>query len=66
MGEASSSGPNILWICTDQQRVDTIGALGHRGVSTPNIDRLVAEGSRSPMPIAKARAYPRERAEFAT
>lgn len=36
--------PNILWICTDQQRFDTIGALGNPHVRTPNIDRLVAEG----------------------
>ena len=36
--------PNILWICTDQQRYDTIGALGNQYVSTPNIDRLVGEG----------------------
>ena len=36
--------PNILWICTDQQRYDTIGALGNRYVSTPNLDRLVGEG----------------------
>ncbi|MDP6504379.1 MAG: sulfatase-like hydrolase/transferase, partial [Planctomycetota bacterium] len=36
--------PNILWICTDQQRYDTIGALGNPHVSTPNIDRLVANG----------------------
>ena len=36
--------PNILWICTDQQRYDTIGALGNPYVSTPNIDRLVGEG----------------------
>jgi arylsulfatase len=36
--------PNILWICTDQQRFDTIGALGNPHVHTPNIDRLVAEG----------------------
>ena len=32
--------PNILWICTDQQRYDTIGALGNQYVSTPNINRL--------------------------
>ena len=44
MGETRSQAPNILWICTDQQRFDTIGALGYPGVSTPNIDRLVAEG----------------------
>lgn len=37
--------PNILWICTDQQRFDTIGALGNPHVSTPNIDRLVREGT---------------------
>ncbi len=36
--------PNILWICTDQQRYDTIGALGNPHVSTPNIDRLVQQG----------------------
>lgn len=42
MDEAKA--PNILWICTDQQRYDTIGALGYPAVSTPNIDRLVAEG----------------------
>ena len=36
--------PNILWICTDQQRYDTIGALGNPHVDTPNINRLVAEG----------------------
>ena len=36
--------PNILWICTDQQRYDTIGALGNSHVSTPNIDQLVQQG----------------------
>ena len=36
--------PNILWICTDQQRFDTIGALGNPHIRTPNLDRLVAEG----------------------
>jgi arylsulfatase len=36
--------PNILWYCSDQQRFDTIGALGNPHVHTPNLDRLVAEG----------------------
>ncbi len=36
--------PNILWICTDQQRYDTIGALGYAHVDTPHVDQLVAEG----------------------
>ena len=38
------SRPNILWICTDQQRYDTIGALGNPHVDTPHLDQLVAEG----------------------
>ncbi len=36
--------PNILWICTDQQRYDTIHALGNPHIRTPNMDRLVAQG----------------------
>lgn len=36
--------PNILWICTDQQRCDTIASLGNDRINTPNIDRLVDEG----------------------
>jgi len=38
------SRPNILWITTDQQRFDTIAALGNAHIRTPNIDRLVNEG----------------------
>ena len=37
--------PNILWICTDQQRADTIGALGNKHVRTPHIDALVEQGT---------------------
>jgi len=36
--------PNILWYCTDQQRFDTIGALGNPHVRTPAIDALVRDG----------------------
>ena len=43
--------PNILWYCTDQQRFDTIGALGNPYVQTPTLDRLVREG------VAFTRAY---------
>lgn len=38
------SQPNILWICTDQQRWDTIHSLGNAHIRTPNIDRLVRSG----------------------
>jgi hypothetical protein len=41
---ASPDAPNILWICTDQQRWDTIGALGNEHIRTPNMDKLCAEG----------------------
>lgn len=37
--------PNILWICTDQQRWDTLGCYGNRHVQTPNLDRLAADGA---------------------
>jgi len=37
--------PNILWYCTDQQRSDTIGALGNKHIRTPAIDRLVSKGT---------------------
>jgi arylsulfatase len=36
--------PNIILIITDQQRYDTINALGYPYIDTPNLDRLVNEG----------------------
>lgn len=36
--------PNILWICTDQQRFDTLGCYGNQFVHTPNLDTLASEG----------------------
>jgi len=36
--------PNIIFIITDQQRYDTINALGFDFMDTPNLDRLVREG----------------------
>ncbi|MEV6227934.1 sulfatase-like hydrolase/transferase [Saccharopolyspora shandongensis] len=45
-GTAQDAGdrPNIVLIMTDQQRFDTIAALGHSHVDTPNLDSLVREG----------------------
>jgi arylsulfatase A-like enzyme len=37
--------PNIVFILTDQQRYDTIAALGYPYMETPNLDRLVREGT---------------------
>lgn len=38
------SKPNVLFIMTDQQRADTIAALGNSNIYTPNLDRLVRRG----------------------
>lgn len=37
--------PNVLFILTDDQRFDTIHALGYDQVITPNLDKLVARGT---------------------
>lgn len=48
--------PNILLLFTDQQRFDTIGALGNPVIRTPALDRLCREGvaftsAYSPSPV---------------
>ncbi|PKL08027.1 MAG: arylsulfatase [Spirochaetae bacterium HGW-Spirochaetae-7] len=53
---APDTRPNILLLFTDQQRADTIGALGNPHMVTPNLDQLVREGraytnAYSPNPI---------------
>jgi len=58
-GGQAERPPNILWICTDQQRWDTIRALGNSYIKTPNLDRLVREGvsfthAHCPAPICTA------------
>jgi arylsulfatase A-like enzyme len=40
----SVTRPDILFIMTDQQRFDTIAALGNSHIYTPNLDRLVRRG----------------------
>lgn len=47
----SDSKPNILLITTDQQRFDTIAALGNHEIFTPHLDWLTDEG------ITYTRAY---------
>jgi arylsulfatase A-like enzyme len=37
--------PNVVIFFTDDQRFDTIAALGNDEIITPNIDRLVSEGT---------------------
>src|SRR6185437_10665320 len=35
--------PNILWICPDMQRFDTIEGLNNDVIHTPNLRKLMAE-----------------------
>jgi len=37
--------PNILFLFADDQRFDTISALGNKEIITPNLDALVKEGT---------------------
>ncbi len=39
------SKPNIVFLFTDDQRFDTINALGNGAISTPNLDALVESGT---------------------
>ena len=41
---ANATLPNILFIFADDQRADTIAALGNSHIQTPNLDRLVRRG----------------------
>ena len=57
-----SDRPDILFIMTDQQRFDTIAALGNPHIYTPNLDRLVSRGltfsrAYSTCPVCVAARY---------
>ncbi|MEM8648401.1 MAG: DUF6316 family protein, partial [Pseudomonadota bacterium] len=45
MTVTAADRPNIILIMTDQQRYDSIRALGYPYVETPHLDRLVNEGT---------------------
>ena len=48
---AATPRPNVLFFFCDDQRADTIAALGNKHIQTPNLDRLVRRG------VAFRRAY---------
>ena len=50
-GAAAATLPNVLFFFCDDQRADTIAALGNPHIKTPNLDRLVQRG------VAFNRAY---------
>ena len=58
--------PNILWICTDQQRTETLGCYGNPFVRTPNIDSLATHGIRFTNAYAQSPVCMPSRASFLT
>ncbi len=42
--KAAATRPNVLFIFTDDQREDTVAALGNPHIQTPNLDALAREG----------------------
>ncbi len=57
---------NILWICTDQQRFDSLGCYGNKFVKTPNLDKLASSGVRFTNAYAQSPVCAPSRASFLT
>lgn len=45
---AEASKPNIIFVLSDDQRWDVLGAAGNPHIQTPNMDRLAREGIHFP------------------
>ena len=58
--------PNVLWICTDQQRHDTLGCYGNAHVRTPNLDALGAGGTTFENAVCQSPVCTPSRASFLT
>ena len=58
--------PNILWLCTDQQRFDTVRALGNSSINTPNLDQFVADGTTFTQAFCQSPVCSPSRASFLT
>ena len=58
--------PNVLFLISDDQRPDTIGALGNEIIKTPHLDRLVREGTTFTRAIVAVPICVASRAEILT
>lgn len=65
-GARENARPNILWICTDQQRFDTVAALGNPHIRTPHLDQLVSEGMAFTHAFSQSPVCTPSRASFLT
>lgn len=57
---------NILWICTDQQRFDSLGCYGNPHIDTPNLDALAQGGVQFDRCYAQSPVCSPSRASFLT
>lgn len=57
---------NILWICTDQQRADSIGCYGNTLAETPNLDNLAKRGVKFEHAYCQSPVCAPSRASFLT
>jgi arylsulfatase A-like enzyme len=64
--ETSRRRPNVLFLLSDDQRPDTIHALGNPIIRTPNLDRLVETGAAFTRAIAANPICTPSRAEIMT
>ena len=58
--------PNVLFLISDDQRPDTIAALGNEIINTPHLDRLVREGTTFTRAIVAVPICVASRAEILT
>jgi arylsulfatase A-like enzyme len=58
--------PNILWVCSDQQRFDTLGCYGNALVRSPNIDALARSGTLFESAYSQSPVCTPSRASFLT
>jgi len=63
---AADDWPNVLLIVTDDQRADTIHALGNDLIRTPNLDRLVRAGTTFTRAVTAIPVCVASRAELLT
>ena len=62
----ASERPNVLWICTDQQRADTVHALGNPGIRTPHLDALCGRATAFTRTYCQSPICTPSRASFLT
>ena len=62
----STDRPNILWICTDQQRYDTLACHGNKHIRTPNLDKLASQGTAFTHAFCQSPVCTPSRASFLT